>query len=147
MDYPQFVVDVLKRDERFRATPYRDSVGKLTVGYGRNIDDVPFTPDEAEYLLANDIARAATSLDRMLPFWRTLNETRQGVLLNMCFNMGIARLLGFQRMLAATQNSDYTAAAKEMLDSRWREQVGHRAQRLAMEMQTGERHKQLREQT
>ena len=33
------IFDQLKRDEGLRLTPYQDSVGKLTIGYGRNLDD------------------------------------------------------------------------------------------------------------
>lgn len=42
----------LIRDEGLRLKPYRDTVGKLTIGVGRNLDDVGITKDEAMHLLA-----------------------------------------------------------------------------------------------
>lgn len=139
MNWPPFVVIALMADEGFRSRPYKDSVGKITIGYGRNLDDNPLTIQEAEYLLVSDIDRASAQLDARLPWWRTLDDVRQSVVLNMCFNMGILRLLGFRRTLTSIQNGDFETAAREMLDSRWAQQVGHRAQRLAQEMKTGVR--------
>jgi len=137
MTWPPFILSALMGDEGFRSRLYRDSVGKWTGGYGHNFDDNPLTLDDAKYFLVNDIDRASTQLDAKLPWWRTLDDVRQGVLLNMCFNMGILRLMGFQRTLMAIQNGNFETAAQEMLDSRWAQQVGQRAIRLAQEMKTG----------
>lgn len=114
----------LRRDEAVRLKPYRDSVGKLTIGVGRNLDDVGITSEEADYLLENDIGRAMAELDRALPWWRELSEARQRALLNMAFNMGVPRLLKFWGMLGALQAGDYDRAALEAFDSRWALQVG-----------------------
>lgn len=121
----------LKRDEGLRLKPYRDSVGKLTIGYGRNLDDMGITEDEAEALLDRDIERAAADLDRALPWWSALPEPRRRGLLNMAFNLGMPRLRGFKKMLAALQAGDGRRAAKEALDSKWARQVGARAERIA----------------
>ena len=56
----------------------------------------------------------------------------------MAFNMGIGGLLGFRKFLAELQDRHFEAAAKEMLDSRWAEQVGRRAEELAQIVRTGE---------
>ena len=48
----------LRRDEGVRLKPYRDTVGKITIGVGRNLTDVGITPDEADVLLDHDIAAA-----------------------------------------------------------------------------------------
>lgn len=127
----------LMRDEGVRLRPYRDTVGKLTIGVGRNLDDVGIDEAEAEFLLEQDIARTATTLDAHLPWWQQLDEIRQRVLLNMAFNMGIASLLGFKNTLAAMQAGKYDDAAAGMLSSKWAQQVGPRAQRLAVMMQKG----------
>jgi lysozyme len=62
---------------------------------------------------------------------------RQRVLANMCFNLGISRLKGFVRMLSALRRKDFAAAAREMRSSKWAEQVGARAERLARLMEAG----------
>jgi lysozyme len=127
----------LRRHEGWRARPYRDSVGKLTIGCGRNLDDVGLSDDEIALLLSNDIARTRAGLDTHLPWWRSLSEARQRVLADMGFNLGIGRLMEFRLMLDAVQRGDFAAAASQMLASRWAGQVGDRATELAKVMRTG----------
>ena len=131
MDYDSRLLADLKRDEGRRLKPYRDSVGKLTIGWGRNLDDVGISEAEAEAMLEADIAVAEHELDRVLPWWRELPEPAQRALANMAFNLGMPRLLGFRRMLAALGARDFETAAAESLDSKWARQVGDRAQRIA----------------
>jgi lysozyme len=134
---PANVLSRLKVDEGFSGKPYKDSVGKTTIGYGRNLDDCPLTPAEAEFLMQGPLAQVTKSLDNALPWWKTLDDVRQGVLVQMTYNMGIQKVLGFQKMLAALRNGLYVSAATEMVDSLWAKQVGDRAHRLAEEMETG----------
>lgn len=117
--------------------PYKDSVGKLTIGVGRNLDDVGISRSEALTLLENDIARACKDLDTNLPWWRQLSDTRQQVLADMCFNLGIRRLQGFRKALEAMRAGAWYEAADQMLDSTWASQVGSRAIRLADMMRSG----------
>ena len=135
-------IDLLKleltRDEGVRLRPYKDTVGKLTLGIGRNLDDVGISADEADFMLSNDLnERVLPGLRKSLPWYSTLNESRQRVLANMAFNLGIDGLLKFRNMLAACQAGDYNLAANEMLNSTWAKQVGDRAQRLADMMRGG----------
>jgi lysozyme len=124
-------------DEGRRARVYTDTVGKLTVGVGRNITDRAFSEDEIDLMLANDIKLVEAQLDRSLPWWRQMNEARQNVLANMCF-MGIGTLLMFVNTLKAMKEGRYDAAAAGMLNSKWAKQVGQRAIRLADIMRKGE---------
>lgn len=128
----------LTRHEGSRLKPYKDTVGKTTIGVGRNLDDVGIFPDEEELMLTNDINRAIKDLDDHLSWANSLDEPRKMVLVNLCFNIGITRLLGFQKMLIALQSGDYTTAAKEMMDSLWAKQVKYRAVELAHQMETGD---------
>ena len=121
----------LIRDEDRRLKPYRDSVGKLTIGVGRNLDDVGLSIAETDMLLGNDIARAVLDLDRFASWWRMLPDDAGRGLINMCFNLGWPRLSTFVLMLAALQAKDYERAATEALDSKWAGQVGDRADRIA----------------
>jgi lysozyme len=57
--------------------------------------------------------------------------------LNMCFNLGINRLLGFKKALALIKSGNYTKASEEMLNSLWSKQVGDRSFRLAKMMREG----------
>ncbi len=133
----QTMRDELLLDEGLKLKPYRCTAGKLTIGVGRNLDDVGITRAEALQMLENDIQRTAIELDAKLPWWRSMDEVRQRVILNMAFNLGVPGLLGFKNTLAAVQAGKYEDAAKGMLASRWAGQVGARAQRLAQMMATG----------
>lgn len=123
--------DDLIRDEGLRLKPYRDSVGKLTIGIGRNLDDVGISGAEADYLLMNDIDAAMFSLGHNIEWWDRLPMPARRGLANMCFNLGWPRLSGFRKMLAALEAGDFEKAASEALDSRWARQVGERAERIA----------------
>jgi lysozyme len=124
-------------DEKLVLTPYRDSVGKLTIGVGHNLDDNGVSTATAMFILDEDIARAVADLDRAFPWVVDLDDVRQRVLINMSFNLGISRLSQFKKMFAALELRQYTIAAVEMLDSTWAKQVGTRADRLAEMMRTG----------
>jgi lysozyme len=131
------LIKQLRRDEGVRLKPYKDTVGKLTIGIGRNLDDVGISNVEADTLLKNDVTRAMADLDKHLPWWATLDDARRGVLVNMAFNLGIHGLLGFKNTLRMIETGRYNDAADNMLQSKWATQVGVRAQRLATQMRTG----------
>lgn len=130
--------DELTRDEGLRKNVYKCTAGKLTIGVGRNLEDNGLSEDEIALMLENDIRNCEKQLFAYIPVFKFLNEVRQRVLLNMCFNMGIGTLRRFKRMVAALEKRDYAAAKREMLDSRWARQVGSRSARLARQMEDGE---------
>lgn len=121
----------LQVHEGRRAFVYQDTVGKSTVGVGRNLEDRGLSEDEIDLLLDNDISAAYADAVRVVPGFNTLSEDRQHALLDMIFNLGIARFLKFKEMLAAIEARDFERAAREMLDSKWAKQVGKRAETLA----------------
>ena len=129
---------LLVRHEGIRLRPYTDTVGKLTIGIGRNLDDKGITEDEALYLLRNDVEEARRGLDKAIPWWLWLDEVRQAVLLDMAFNMGVRGLLGFIVTLPLIQEGRYAEAADAMLKSKWARQVKGRAAELAVMMRTGQ---------
>lgn len=132
------LINELIRDEGLRLKPYTDSVGKLTIGVGRNLTDVGISQEEATYLLHTDVARTITDLDRSIPWWDSLDGVRARVLVNMAFNMGVLGLLTFTNTLNMIHAGRYGDAADEMLASLWAKQVGPRALRLAEMMRTGQ---------
>jgi lysozyme len=132
------LIDQLIRDEGIRLKPYRDSFGKLTIGVGRNLDDVGITKDEAVFLLHNDIRAAEDAVFKALSWTVNIDPIRRAVLVNMAFNMGIGGLLAFKHTLELVKLGKYEEASDEMLNSHWAEQVGARAARLSVQMRTGE---------
>lgn len=132
------LAEQLTRDEGSRRFPYKDTVGKTTIGVGRNLDDVGVSTDEISLMLQNDIQRATDALQATFPWTSGLDEVRRGAMVNMAFNMGIHGLAGFRDFLGKMQAGNWNAAAGAMLDSQWAQQVGPRAQRLSIQIETGE---------
>ncbi len=131
------IEEVLEKHEGKRKFPYLDTVGKTTIGIGRNLTDVGLSEDEIQYLFQNDIKRVIRGLDNWLPWWREKSEGVRMVLMSMCFNLGIEGLLRFKKFLAALRINKFDDAAVEMLDSLWATQVGKRATELAEVVRNG----------
>ena len=120
----------LVQHEGLRLKPYTDTVGKLTIGVGRNLTDNGVSELEAEGMCIRDMDDVDADLDRNVAWWREMSEPRQMVFVDMCFNLGWPRFSQFRRMLASAEDGDYATAADEMIDSRWARQVGTRADLL-----------------
>ena len=138
MNTTEIAVQQIKTDEGLRLKPYHCTAGALTIGYGRNLDAVGITEAEADAMLRVDIEIAERGAEALVGnVWGQLSPARQAVLINMTFNLGRTRLAAFKNFLAALRAADYNTAASEMLDSRWANQVGDRATRLADAMRRG----------
>lgn len=131
------LIALLSRHEGRRNRLYKDTVGKWTIGVGRNVEDIGISDSEIDFMLKNDIERVVGELNHAIPWWTTLDPVRRMVLVDMGF-MGVPRLMGFKQMLGALQAGDYHTASLEMLSSKWARQVGHRADELALMMDTGQ---------
>lgn len=129
---------LLVNHESYKQFPYTDTTGHLTIGIGRNLSDRGVSITEATYLLDDDIIYFYGKLCNFLKFFSALNENRQIALVDMCFNLGVQGFLNFKDMIIALEAHDYERAAKEMLDSKWADQVGQRAVTLSEIVRTGE---------
>jgi lysozyme len=108
----------LVRHEGLRLKPYRCTAGKLTIGIGRNLDDRGISQKEAYAMLERDIQDFEQGLlDEIPDVYNGLDEVRQSVLLNMCFNLGLKGLLEFKNTLAFIGSGDWERAANGMLAS------------------------------
>jgi lysozyme len=133
----QSLVDLLIRDEGVRLKPYVDTIGKITIGCGRNLTDVGISYAEAMLLLDDDIDAAVRDLAGF-PWFPPLDDVRQRVIVSMRFQMGAVGFRKFKATIAAVESGDYVKAAEQMLRSKWaREQAPLRARRLARMMATG----------
>lgn len=137
---------------------YQDTLGIDTIGIGRNLEDRGLSDNELEemgitldhvyefgiteadavLLAENDVEIVEDELLRAHPCVDGLDAVRQLVLIDMAFNMGVPRLCKFKKMWAAIHAGDFTVASKEMLDSRWANQVKSRSTKLAHAMYSGE---------
>ena len=99
--------DLIKRHEGFSKTLYRCTAGKLTIGYGRNIEDNGISQDEAELMLSNDIEEHDIELTKVFP--DPMPDSCYAALLDMHFNLGHTKFMQFRKMIAAVKEGDYVS--------------------------------------
>jgi len=135
------IIEMLRKHEGVETHAYVDSVGKITLGVGRNIDKnggIGLSTDEIDYLLANDVERVEAELLAAFNWYKMLGDARKDAIMDMCFNMGLPRFKKFKKALAGMAKGDYKTAAIEFLDSRWANQVGQRAITVTDIIRSGE---------
>lgn len=133
--YRELLREQLRRDEGVRDRPYKDSVGKLTIGVGHNLDDKPLPAEVIDLLLEHDMRDAEMDARLLLRNFDELSDARKAVVVNMAFNLGRGRLAGFTNTLKAIREGRWADAAAGMRASLWATQVGARAERLARLME------------
>jgi lysozyme len=145
----QRVIEQLKRHEGLRLYVYDDATGREirkgsrvqghpTIGVGRLLTSARgLSTIEIEMLLENDIEVVVDELNRNVPWWNELNEARQAVMVNLCFNLGWPRLSLFENMLDAAEKGNWDRASDELMDSKWFSQVGLRGLELVEQLRTG----------
>lgn len=113
-----------------------------TIGIGHTGPEVYegliWTERQIDEAFAADVAEATRDCVMHFPWFARLNAARQAVLIGMCFQMGLGKLMKFAKALAAMRDERWPQAAGEMLDSAWARQTPKRARRLARQMETGE---------
>ena len=105
------LVDMLIAHEGIELKPYSCPAGRLTIGVGRNIQDLGITREEAIYLLRNDLARVESELYGRFTWFAFLSSNRKNALIDMCFNLGITRFLTFKRMIEAFKAKNWVLFA------------------------------------
>ncbi|MFY9090300.1 glycoside hydrolase family protein [Arcobacter aquimarinus] len=118
MDFTKLKESII-RFEGLELKPYKCPANKLSIGYGRNLEDNGISINEAIYMLENDLLNIKLELEDKLPVFNRLDDIRQNVLLEMAYNMGISKLLNFKKTIQHLKKFDYVEASKEMLDSKW----------------------------
>ena len=138
------LITTLKRHEGVKHFAYRDSLGVLTIGCGRNISNsekhhgLGISDDEIDYMLQNDIERTIKELSREYPWFNDMEEgARRDAIINLHFNLGRARFAGFKKAIGHMEMGDHDQAALEFLDSRWARQVKGRAIEVTDMIKTG----------
>ena len=119
--------DHVKEYEGYSQLVYECTAGYATIGYGRNLEQRRITKEESEYLLANDLQQCIKELKGIINRFDELPNKAQLVLVDMCYNLGLSKLLNFENMLDAIDARDWEKAAEELLNSRYARQVKRRA--------------------
>ena len=128
----------LVQEEGIILSVYKDSKGLETIGIGTCI--APgigrITLDEAYYLLRNRIALAFEQLND-LDWFKSLDQPRQNVLIEMVFNLGFDGTMKFKDMISAIKGRDFRGASIAMVKSQWFNEEPARVNRLAERMWHG----------
>ena len=134
----QKILEQIERHEGLELKPYRCTSQKLTIGIGRNLEDVGISKEEAYLLLENDVKTVQKQIKTYMPWASNLNSARHAALTNFVFNVGIGTALKFENAMEALKASDFGTAAEERLDSKWANQVGQRSTEISRQIKTGE---------
>jgi lysozyme len=123
---------MIERDEGLRLKPYKCTAGKLTIGYGRNIEDVGISQATALQMLEEDLKNAQNICLAIFGMdqWCRWSENRKLGWVNLAFNLGNAGLLGFRNTLKAAIGENWPEVERHLRASKWFTQVGSRAERV-----------------
>ena len=140
MDMVQLRADI-KLDEGTVLHAYQDDLGYWTIGSGILIDKREgggITEGENDFLLDNRLTKTINDLDDNIPWIATKSDGVQRAVINMAYNMGVPRLLGFRDMLAAIKSDDYAEAARQAQNSKWDHEVSKdRVERIVSLLSAG----------
>lgn len=133
----------LTQDEGREMRIYPDTLGIMSIGIGRNLEDPGIRAQECDFLWLNDVVDCCAVMDKNIPWWRKLEPNEQRCFINLCF-MGWSKFAGFrlfmqamQDLLAARERSDANmathymqTAVAELKNSKWYTQVKTRGPRV-----------------
>lgn len=117
----------IKEYEGYSKLVYECTSGYATLGFGRNVEQVGISKEEAEFMLHNDIEQCLKELRGIMNRFNDLPDKAQLVLVDMCYNLGLSKLLNFENMLDAIDAGNWQKASEELLDSKYAKQVKRRA--------------------
>ena len=89
------------------------------------------TEEESLHILTGRISQLHIKLGEKLDWYDNMPPEIQGVVIEMCYQMGFAGFCKFKKAISNMIDKNWKGAATEMLDSRWAKQTPNRANRLA----------------
>ena len=153
---PNQLYDQIKNHEGFKDTVYKDSNGIPHIGIGYNLhakqnveflkrnpeilqkikSNTPLSKRDIQVLYNFSLTQAYKDAVEIFPNFKTLPKMARRVILDMSFNLGKSRLMGFKNMRQAIANNEFDTAADEMVDSAWYQQVKSRGKNLEKMMRS-----------
>jgi lysozyme len=128
---------LLEKHEGNKSHPYTDTVGKVTIGIGRNLTDKGLSPAEVRFLFINDLNSAWEDCVAHIPGFDKMSDPRKYAFVDIMFNMGWSTFSTFHNTLAAVAAEDWNSVADHLADSKWDKQVGKRADELQQMIRNG----------
>ena len=133
MSFESDLIKQIKEHEGLRLKPYKCPAGKLTIGYGHNLEDNGLSQSVCEYILIEDIEEAKKNFYAVFTkdFFNTLNDNQKIALIDMMFNLGLSRFLTFKKFILAVKQRNFDRASVEIIHSKAYTQAKRRYQLLA----------------
>ncbi len=137
----EIATKLIKANEGCKLEVYTCPAGKPTFGYGTNleasnafirigldniIEEITNCTDKktlALDLLQREIINCKQALNSQKWFTDDLTEFQQAIILDLAYNIGVAGVLKFKKMIKAIEQRNYGIACTEMLDSRYHHQM------------------------
>jgi len=143
--------EMTKRFEGFEEKVYLDPKANATIGYGINLeipenreyfdpevltDQRPLTEEEGSKVFDTFYNRSIKDAIKFVgkKTFDKIGTSRQEILIDMAYNLGLTKLNDFDKMKSALHKGDYKTAADEMVDSDWYKEVGDRSKELVGNM-------------
>lgn len=144
----QLIYSLIERHEGRREKAYKDSVGKLTIGVGWNLDDPDsdviashfdldladlksgksgLNDDQITQVRDYQINEAILAAKRIFPNFDTMPENPQAVIVDMIFNLGETRFSKFVSTIGQLKSGNWKQAAIDAKASLWAKQAPARA--------------------
>ena len=128
---------LLHKNEGLELKPYEDTVGKITIGYGRNLTDKGISNEEARDMAVSDLVETWEGLLDSDPYITLMDPVRRAAVIDLAYNLGISGWRQFRRTRDHLAAGEYELAAEDLMDSKWFRQVGLRGPRIVKMIVTG----------
>lgn len=133
MSFESDLIKQIKEHEGLVLKPYKCPAGKLTIGYGHNLEDNGLSQSACEYILIEDIEEAKRNLYAVFTrdFFNSLSDNQKIALVDMMFNLGMSRFLTFKKFILTAKQRNFDRASVEIIHSKAYTQAKRRYQLLA----------------
>lgn len=133
MSFESDLIKQIKEHEGLVLKPYKCPAGKLTIGYGHNLEDNGLSQSVCEYILIDDIEEAKRNLYAIFTkdFFDTLKDNQKIALIDMMFNLGLSKFLTFKKFIKAVKERNWDKSSVEMIHSKAYIQAKRRYQLLS----------------
>lgn len=133
------ILKYLKSWEKFRAKPYDDGEGNITVGYGFNLPTLlkkykkGITEEQADKEFAGVVNTFVPEFRRLTPNFDSLNNNQRDALFSLYYNAGADTYMKSPMLFKYLKEGDFDKAVKEINHDEWKDDMDGQKKRRAFE--------------
>lgn len=133
------ILKYLKSWEKFRAKPYDDGEGNITVGYGFNLPTLlkkykkGITEEQADKEFAGVVNTFVPEFRRLTPNFDSLNNNQRDALFSLYYNAGTDTYMKSPMLFKYLKEGDFDKAVKEINHDEWKDDMDGQKKRRAFE--------------